>query len=142
VAAASVEVLTGKGVAVDLKGMVEPLELAEILGVGLPYDLLLESVQCQWQAVQPPIALKLSLMAAKQVADQGLTGLLVAVAGEQLRLQSTEPLALLADVRVEGLIESCYAKITDKQDDIYTLTVTSATAGLRNELSKLPTLTS
>ena len=142
VAAASVEVLTGKGVAVDLKGMVEPLELAEILGVGLPYDLLLESVQCQWQAVQPPIALKLSLMAAKQVADQGLTGLLVAVAGEQLRLQSTEPLALLADLRVEGLTESCYAKITDKQDDIYTLIVTSATAGLRDELSKLPTLTS
>jgi hypothetical protein len=142
VAAASVEVLTGKGVAVDLKGMVEPLELAEVLGVGLPYDLLLESVQNQWQAIEPPVELKLSLMAAKQVAGVGLTGLLVAVAGEQLRLRSTQSLTLLADVRLEGLSESCYAKITDKQDDIYTLTVTSATASLRDELSKLPTLTS
>ena len=81
VAAASLEVLTGKSVAVDLKGMAEPLALAEILGVGLPYDLLLDSVQTQWQNVAPPVELRLSLMSDKQVASTQLAGLLVAVAG-------------------------------------------------------------
>jgi class 3 adenylate cyclase/CheY-like chemotaxis protein len=139
VAAASLEVLTGNSVAVDLKGMAEPLALAEILGVGLPYDLLLESVQTQWQAIAPPVELKLSVMNDKQVASGQLVGLLVAVAGDKLRLQSGQDLPLLADVRVVGLIESCYAKITGKDDDSYTLTVTSASAALRDELCKLPT---
>ena len=139
VASSSLQVLTGRGVKVDLKGVAEPLELAEILGVGLPYDLLLDPIQCQWQTIALPPALQLSLMTGKQLAGVQLSVGLVAVAGEQLRVQIMQSLPLLADVRIEGLSESCYAKITDRDDDIYTLTITSATASLRDEIRNLPT---
>ncbi|WP_373082643.1 adenylate/guanylate cyclase domain-containing protein [Zhongshania sp.] len=139
VAAAAVEVLTGKGVTVALKGVADTLELLEILGVGLPYDLLLGACQTPWREVSPPLALRLSLMSGKKLAGLQVAVQLVAAAGEQLRLLSDESLPLLADVRLEGLVESCYAKVTEIKGNNYTLTVTSASVALREALLELST---
>ncbi|MEX1666936.1 adenylate/guanylate cyclase domain-containing protein [Zhongshania arctica] len=137
VAAASIEILSGDSVPVSLKGMGDALELIEILGVGIPYDLLLTPSADQWQLCSTKMHLNLTLMAGKQTASKQYSVELHARAGEQLRITSSEALPMLADVSIDGFDVACYAKITAQSPDLeyqYILTLTSTSSELEQVL--------
>jgi adenylate cyclase len=137
VAAASIEILSGDSVPVSLKGMGDALELIEILGVGIPYDLLLPPSADQWQLCSIKMCLDLTLMAGKQTASKQYSVELHARAGEQLRITSSEALPMLADVSIDGFDVACYAKITAQSPDVeyqYILTLTSTSSELEQVL--------
>ena len=137
VAAASIEILSGDSVPVSLKGMGDALELIEILGVGIPYDLLLTPSADQWQLCSTKMHLNLTLMAGKQTASKQYSVELHARAGEQLRITSGEALPMLADVSIDGFDVACYAKITAQSPDLeyqYILTLTSTSSELEQVL--------
>lgn len=135
--ASSLEVLCGKGITVSLKGVGEPLELKEVLGVGLPYDLVLEPLSPEWLELGQQVPLTLAPVTGKQLLDKPWSGNLLAIADLQLRIQSADTLPLLADVRLEGLTAICYAKVTEASDDVYQLTLTSVSDDVRDTLRNL-----
>lgn len=137
VAAASIEILSGDSVPVSLKGMGDALELIEILGVGIPYDLLLTPSADEWQLCRTKMRLDLTLMAGKQTASNQYSVELDARAGERLRITSREALPMLADVSINGFDVACYAKITAQSPDLeyqYLLTLTSTSSELQQVL--------
>jgi class 3 adenylate cyclase len=137
ISASSLEVLCGKGITVSLKGVGEPLELKEVLGVGLPYDLVLEPLSPKWLELGQQVPLTLAPVTGKQLLDTPWSGNLLAIADLQLRIQSEDTLPLLTDVRLEGLSAICYAKVTEASDDVYQLTLTSVSDDVRDTLRNL-----
>jgi adenylate cyclase len=135
--ASSMEVLCGKGITVSLKGIGEPLTLKEVLGVGLPYDLVLEQLSPKWLELGQQLPLTLAPVTGKQLLDKPWSGNLLAIADLQLRIQSADTLPLLTDVRLEGLTAICYAKVTEASDDVYQLTLTSVSDDVRDTLHNL-----
>jgi adenylate cyclase len=137
VAAAAIEILSGDSVPVSLKGMGNALELTEILGVGIPYDLLLTPSLDEWQLCGTKMRLDLTLMAGKQTASKQYSVALDARAGERLRITSSEALPMLADVSIDGFDVACYAKITARSPGLecqYILTLTSTSSELARVL--------
>ncbi|CAA0095233.1 Adenylate cyclase 2 [Zhongshania aliphaticivorans] len=135
-AGASVEVLAGEQVSVSLKGMGDAVQLSEVLGVGMPYDLLLNPSSVQWQGCSNKLCLQLTLMAGKQAGASQYTVTLDARAGDKLRVISSEALPVLADVRIDGF-EACYAKITTQNTEReYVVTMTSTSPELQGVLQR------
>lgn len=135
IAASTVQVLAGRRISVSLKGMGDAVMLTEVLGVGMPYDLLLESAPEEWQSYKKNISLTLSVMAGKRNGAKQFKVEVCAHAGENLRVFSAEVLPVLADVSIEGFEVACYAKITGQlSGGEYVLTLTSANTQLRSLL--------
>jgi len=137
IAASSVDVLSGQSVMVALKGMGDAVELTEVLGVGMPYDLLLNPVADEWQSSKAKMSLQLTLMSGKRTGSSQYTVDLSARAGDKLRVVSAGDLPLLADVSIDGFDMASYAKITAQNpssENEYILTLTSVSPQLRNVL--------
>lgn len=136
-AAASIQVLSGDKVTVSLKGMGDAVALTEILGVGMPYDLLLPPPLDEWQLSKNKMQLRLTLMAGKQTASKQYVVHVDARSGDRLRITSTEPLPMLVDVSIDGFELACYAKVTAQSADSefeYVLTLTSTSSNLQGVL--------
>ena len=134
IAAASTQVLSGDKVTVSLKGMGDAVELTEILGVGMPYDLLLAAATNEWQQCDKEMCLHLTLMTGKQSAAKEFSVDLNARAGDKLRITSSEALPMLSDVSINGFGVACYAKITAQGADSnseYIMTLTSVSSELQ-----------
>ena len=137
IAASSVDVLSGQSVMVALKGMGDAVELTEVLGVGMPYDLLLNPVADEWQSSKAKMSLQLTLMSGKRTGSSQYTVDLSARAGDKLRVVSAGDLPLLADVSIDGFDMASYAKITAQNpcsENEYILTSTSVSPQLRSVL--------
>jgi adenylate cyclase len=137
VAAASVQVLSGDKVTVSLKGMGDAVALTEILGVGMPYDLVLSPPLDDWQLSKNKMCLQLTLMAGKQTASKQYAVDVEARSGDRLRIRSAEPLPMLVDVSIDGFDVACYAKVTAQSAGTefeYVLTLTSASSDLQSTL--------
>ncbi|MBQ0796184.1 adenylate/guanylate cyclase domain-containing protein [Zhongshania sp.] len=137
IAAASTQVLSGDKVTVSLKGMGDAVALTEILGVGMPYDLVLPQPVDKWQVSKNQIQLQLTLMAGKQTASKQYVVHVDARSGDRLRVTSTEPLPMLVDVSIDDFDVACYAKVTAQSADSefeYVLTLTSTSSDLQSAL--------
>ncbi|WP_269619666.1 response regulator [Zhongshania sp. BJYM1] len=137
VAAASVQVLSGDKVTVSLKGMGDAVALTEILGVGMPYDLVLSPPLDDWQLSKNKMCLQLTLMAGKQTASKQYAVDVEARSGDRLRIRSAEPLPMLVDVSIDGFVVACYAKVTAQSAGTefeYVLTLTSTSSDLQSAL--------
>lgn len=135
----ALQVLRGKRVTVAVKGAEKPLALSEILGVGLPYDLILDRQQSPWQTLAAPWPLSVIVMSGKQLAGEPLPCELVAVADHTLQIACEAPLKLLADIQLSGLAKNkvIYAKVTAVEADYYEVALTSLSDELLGALSEL-----
>ncbi|MBD2858605.1 response regulator [Spongiibacter sp. KMU-158] len=115
---AKVEVVRGRSMRVAVKGVEEELLLQEVLGVGLPYDLLLEQPQLELRPLSAPLSLWITLLNGKQFDEsQALQLEAHAVLGEGLVVSASSainsPIKVPADVAIKGLVEArCYGKLT------------------------------
>lgn len=135
----ALQVLRGKTLSVAVKGAEEPLPLSEILGVGLPYDLLLPRSQPDWQPLAQPVALQITEMSGKQLGAETVAGDLLAQAGEVLQIRCSRQFALFTDLQITGLVEGevAYGKLTERQQGNWLVTLTSASDSLRSALAAL-----
>ncbi len=110
---AKVEVVTGGEMTVALKGAAEELVLHDVLGVGLPYDLLLPVVETPLRVLSQPLELEVTLLSGKQLNEsQSLRLNALAVRGQALLMCSEENISVPVDVSVQGLAERrCYGKL-------------------------------
>jgi adenylate cyclase len=136
IAAANLEVLTGRQVKVAVKGMDEDLSLCEVLGVGLPYDLVLPERIHAFLPLESPHQIELRLLNGKQLADKRLPAMADAVDGDDLRVVIAESLDVPVDVAVYGLGEDrCYGRLFALLEGAYRLTITSHDKTLQDLLA-------
>lgn len=121
-----VEVLCGKRISVSVKGLDEPLELSEVLGVGLPYDLLLEGRDEPWHRYAQPIAMHMSVLVDKRLGAERLPVSLHACRDNALLVACDTALQLPVDVCLFGPDDtlSLYGKIVGKEAGNYELRMT------------------
>lgn len=127
VAGAKVELLTGQTVEVMIKGEGAALPLSEILGVGLPYDLVLPESDHQWRVLAAPQQAQLAALTDKRLADQRIDVEVLAVRGRDLQLRGTDDFQAPCDVCVFGLTvdEALYGKLLPAGDGTLNLSITS-----------------
>lgn len=121
-----VEVLCGRSIDVSVKGLNEPLVLSEVLGVGLPYDLLLSSSEQAWQWCEHAPALTMSVLADKRLGAERLPVILRATRDNGLLISCGVALKLPVDVCLFGPGEgfSLYGKIVGREGADYELRMT------------------
>lgn len=121
------EVLRGRCIEVSVKGLDAPLPLSEVLGVGLPYDLLLESPEPQpWQWLATPQSLTLNVLESKRLGDERLPVHLCARRDNGLLIESDVELPSPSDICLFGPGEegSLYGKLVAADDGRYELRTT------------------
>lgn len=135
----ALQVLRGKTVTVAVKGAEEPLALSEILGVGLPYDLILDRQQSPWQTLPVRQTLAVVAMNGKQLAGEPFSCELLAIAGRTLQLRCEASLTLFADIQLSGLAKGnvVYGKVTVVEDGCYEVALTSLGDELYRALDEL-----
>ncbi len=122
-----VEVLRGSQFDVVVKGLDEPLKLTEVLGVGLPYDLLLEGADVRWKALaSSPENVRISLLSGKRVSSERIAVKILAVRSGALRLSIPASLELPADVCLFGVgSDGLYGKLVQQEGDCYVMKITT-----------------
>lgn len=121
-----VEVLCGRRLDVSVKGLSEPLQLSEVLGVGLPYDLLLENTEQPWQWREQELAMTMSVLSDKRLGAERLPVAMRASRDNGLLIHCAGELPLPVDVCLFGPAEafSLYGKIVGREAGLYELRMT------------------
>ena len=139
IAGAKVELLTGQAVEVMIKGEAVPMPLSEVLGVGLPYDLVLPSPVTEWQSLVSPRSVQLAVLTDKRLADQRIEAQVIAVRGRDIQVLGAESLQVPSDVCIYGLTgdDALYAKLLSIKEGGLYLSVTSWDSRAEAALSAL-----
>lgn len=125
---ARTEILQGRCIEVSVKGLDAPLPLREVLGVGLPYDLLLTSPAPQaWQWLAVPQRLSLNVLQSKRLSDERLAVRVCARRDNGLLIESDCALLSPSDVCLFGPdnTASVYGKLVADGVGRYELRTTS-----------------
>lgn len=121
-----VEVLCGRRIDVSVKGVAEPLQLSEILGVGLPYDLLLDREEQPWQWRDSALPMKMSVLSDKRLGTERFDVELRASRANGLLIHCDQALRLPVDVCLFIAEDdfSLYGKFVARDAGLYELRMT------------------
>jgi len=135
----------GRSFQVDAKGIEQPVTLFEVIGMGAPWSLRLARSEEPFEALQPPLPVRLSELSGKKLDGPESVGRIDALGSSAAILVSERPLDTLANIRLR--VEPCdcglspgdapevYAKVTeayaDESGKRYHIALTSVGAAAR-----------
>ena len=142
------EVTIAQSLKVEAKGIKEPVTIHEITGIGAPYNLMLEDEVHEVQPLQRNIPLTFRRLSGKAIAEESVTGVLVAAADGVAQLSTTAKLEVLTNLRmnIPGYAGSendqVFSKVTDTADrqngqNQYIIKLTSAPLEARKYIRSL-----
>jgi len=127
---------------VEAKGIKEPVNIYEVVGIGAPYHLSLESAGMEMRALREELYISFNTLSGKAVADTLIEGYLVETGENSARLATEGRMDVLTNLRMtipsflDGENDQVFAKVTSalKGDDgrnHYRITLTSASQAIR-----------
>ena len=115
-----------QSISVTPKGVQEEIVLSDVVGIGAPYMLKLESGKDRAQPLPRPAEIRFGLLAEKQIERDDLPGSLLALSGTETVMRTREKLSLYDDLCL-GVAGGLYAKVTDLSEEYCLLTFTGKT---------------
>lgn len=97
------------------KGVGEEIELGDVVGLGAPYSLRLETERGELAPLPRPVSLRCSLLDGKYVCDEDAEARLLAVSEEEAELEAEAPPARFTELRLD-IGGELYAKVTEAGD--------------------------
>jgi len=142
------EVSIAQSLKVEAKGIKEPVTIHEIIGIGAPYNLLMEDEDLVVQPLRRDIPVTFRCLSGKAIADEHAEGVLTAAAEGVAQLSAVEDMEILTNLRmnIPGYPSSeddqVFGKITsisDKKDgqNQYIIKLTSAPLSARKYIQSL-----
>ena len=142
------EVTIAQSHEVEAKGIKEPVTIHEITGIGAPYNLLLEDEEQQVQPLQRDIPLSFRCLSGKAIADESVSGVLVAAADGVAQLSTTAEIEIMTNLRMNipgypgSEDDQIFSKVTDIADrqneqNQYIIKLTSAPLEARKYIRSL-----
>ena len=107
------------------KGAAEQLQLFDVTGIGLPYDVRLSLDISEPVPLAEPCNVRYRLIENKQLLPGKMIGQITAVSKNLAVMETEATLNLLQDIQLEGDF-SLYCKVIEKTDSGYLLRFTSA----------------
>ncbi len=86
---------------VEAKGIKDPVKIHDIIGIGAPYNLALNTEEQKPQALSEEIPVLFSRLSGKAIADELVDGVLTAAAESIAHLATTAELAPLTNLRMK-----------------------------------------
>lgn len=142
-------VRVGRQFEVDAKGLREPITLYEIIGIGAPFQLDLETQREPMRSLTSPLEVAFVELADKKLDGPQTRGRFEAVAADRALLTCERSLELMSNLRLN--LRGCgdagqadfYAKVTDCREgpvgSQYQVTFTSLPDLVREHLAEIPT---
>lgn len=106
------------------KGVQETTTVYGVSGIGAPYDLYLEKKNEQLRKLSVPAAAAFYSLDGKHVSVRKKRGMIQAVSDDALVLKTEEELSVYENLKLD-IGDALYAKITQKEKDLFTLRFTA-----------------
>ena len=109
------------------KGVQETTTVYGVSGIGAPYDLHLEKKTERLRQLPVPAAADFYYLDGKHVSGEKKQGMILSVSDNEMVLQTEEDLSVYENLKID-IGDALYAKITQKENDLFTLRLTAKPA--------------
>ena len=142
------EVNIAQSLEVEAKGIKEPVTIHEIIGIGAPYNLMLETDEQTLYPLKQDLPISFNLLSGKAIADERVAGILTAAAEGVANLSTSVEMELLTNLRMNipgypgSEDDQVFSKVTEivgKQNGQhqYIIKLTSTPIGARRYIRSL-----
>lgn len=130
-----------KTLEVNVKGSTEPLQIYDLTGIGVPFDIILPERDVPMEFLAEPVELSVRLMQGERLSQSVGVGYVIALNGRELLLELDLSLSALEEVQLmlpdEGEDSLAYARVMGVDEaSRYHVTLTSSVGRLRNLLEQ------
>ena len=109
------------------KGVQEMTRVYGVSGIGAPYDLHLDKQSQQLKKLSVPVTAGFYSLDGKHVSAKKKQGMILAVSDDEMVMQTEEKLSVYENLKLD-IGGALYAKITQKENDLFTLRFTAKPA--------------
>ena len=143
IASLDAEVEIAQTLEVEAKGIKDPVKIFEVVGIGAPYNLKLETGQMDMQPLQEELYISFNTLSGKAVADKTIEGFIIKTSENSAELATDDELDVLTNLRMtipsflDDENDQVFAKVTHvlKAGDSrnhYRINLTSASRAVRH----------